>query len=101
MLRRYQILKGQFSAVLIDMLCVYYQRCSLGIEADHFCSAFVVQAILNGTIFFRLKNTTASFYSRGGVLFLYVQTSVHHTTGYQLMSSRAQCYPLLRIDVDV
>ncbi|KAI0693726.1 pleiotropic drug resistance ABC transporter [Cytidiella melzeri] len=51
MLRRYQILKGQWQTVLIDTV------------------AFLIQAILNGTIFFRLKDNTASFFSRGGVLF--------------------------------
>lgn len=32
----------------------------------------MIQAIIMGTIFFRLNDTTATFYSRGGVLFLYV-----------------------------
>ncbi|THH00264.1 hypothetical protein EW026_g2253 [Hermanssonia centrifuga] len=30
---------------------------------------FVVQAIIMGTVFFRLENSTSKFYSRGGVLF--------------------------------
>lgn len=33
---------------------------------------FVIQAIIIGTVFFRLKNSSSTFYSRGGVLFLCV-----------------------------
>ena len=31
-----------------------------------------MQAIINGTVFFRLKDETSEYFSRGGVLFLYV-----------------------------
>ncbi|KAI0703005.1 pleiotropic drug resistance ABC transporter [Cytidiella melzeri] len=51
MVRRWQILKGQWVTVLIEM------------------AAFLIQAIIMGTIFFRLKDATSTFYSRGGVLY--------------------------------
>jgi ATP-binding cassette, subfamily G (WHITE), member 2, SNQ2 len=54
MVRRWQIIKGQWATVVLDM------------------AAFLVQAIIMGTVFFRLENTTATFFSRGGVLFLCV-----------------------------
>ncbi|KAI0342389.1 pleiotropic drug resistance ABC transporter [Trametopsis cervina] len=51
MVRRWQILKGKWVTVLLDML------------------AFLIQAIIMGTVFFRLNNETGKFFSRGGVLF--------------------------------
>ncbi|KAH8101733.1 pleiotropic drug resistance ABC transporter [Cristinia sonorae] len=51
MIRRVQILKGGFIAPLIQMM------------------TFVAQAIIVGTVFFRLSDSTLTFFSRGGVLF--------------------------------
>ena len=57
MTRRWQILKGHWATTVLDMF------------------AFLVQAIIMGTVFFRLKNETSTFFSRGGVLFLLVFSS--------------------------
>lgn len=34
------------------------------------CSAFILQAIIMGTVFLKLSDSTATYFSRGGVLFL-------------------------------
>lgn len=52
MVRRAQILKGGFLAPVIQL------------------STFVAQAIIIGTVFWRLSDSTNTFFSRGGVLFL-------------------------------
>ncbi|KAI0089451.1 pleiotropic drug resistance ABC transporter [Irpex rosettiformis] len=51
MVRRWQILMGRWETVVLDM------------------TVFLIQAIIMGTVFFRLKNNTSTFFSRGGVLF--------------------------------
>jgi ATP-binding cassette subfamily G (WHITE) protein 2 (SNQ2) len=56
MLRRLQILRGNFATQLIVLM------------------TFIVQALINGSVFFRLKDQTSEYFSRGGVLFLYVAT---------------------------
>lgn len=35
-------------------------------------SSFIVQAVIIGTVFLRMEENTAAYFSRGGVLFLYV-----------------------------
>ncbi|PIL29236.1 ATP-binding cassette transporter [Ganoderma sinense ZZ0214-1] len=51
MLRRVQIIRGGIAAQVIQL------------------ASFVLQAIIIGTVFLRLNNTTATFFSKGGVLF--------------------------------
>ncbi|TCD65301.1 hypothetical protein EIP91_002826 [Steccherinum ochraceum] len=51
MTRRVQILKGGYVAQVIQLF------------------AFIIQAIIMGTVFLRLSGSTATFFSRGGVLF--------------------------------
>ncbi|KAI9428628.1 pleiotropic drug resistance ABC transporter [Lactarius indigo] len=50
-LRRLQILRGHFATQLIILI------------------TYIVQALVNGSIFFRLKDETSQYFSRGGVLF--------------------------------
>lgn len=54
MVRRLQILKGNAAAQVANVV------------------AFMIQAIVVGTVFLRIPNTTATFFSRGGVLYLFV-----------------------------
>jgi len=49
--RRWQIMKGGYLAPLINLI------------------TFVVQALIIGSVFFRLPASTSAFFSRGGVLF--------------------------------
>ncbi|KAI9464144.1 ABC-2 type transporter-domain-containing protein [Lactarius psammicola] len=51
MLRRLQILRGHIATELIILI------------------TFVVQALINGSVFFRLKDETSDYFSRGGILF--------------------------------
>lgn len=50
--RRVQILRGDWAAQVIQL------------------ASFVFQAIIMGTIFFRVADATSAYFSRGGVLFL-------------------------------
>jgi ATP-binding cassette subfamily G (WHITE) protein 2 (SNQ2) len=59
MLRRLQILKGNAGAQIANVV------------------AFMIQAIVVGTVFLQIPNTTATFYSRGGVLYLFVQSCLN------------------------
>ena len=34
------------------------------------CSVFIIQAIIIGTVFYKVPDSTSAFFSRGGVLFL-------------------------------
>lgn len=54
MVRRLQVLKGNAAAQIANVV------------------AFMIQAIVVGTVFLRIPNTTATFFSRGGVLYLFV-----------------------------
>jgi len=54
MVRRLQILKGGLAAQITNVV------------------AFVVQALVVGTVFLRISNTTMTFFSRGGVLYSFV-----------------------------
>ena len=54
MVRRLQILKGSMAAQVTNTV------------------AFMIQAIVVGTVFLRIPNTTTAFFSRGGVLYLFV-----------------------------
>lgn len=54
MLRKLQVLKGNVKALVINIF------------------AFLVQAIVVGTVFFRIPNTSATFFSRTSVLHLFV-----------------------------
>jgi len=54
MVRRWQILKGSLAAQITNIV------------------AFTIQGVVVGTVFLRLPNTTTSFFSRGGVLYLFV-----------------------------
>ena len=58
MVRRLQILKGSVGAQAASIV------------------AFMIQAIVVGTVFLRIPNTTATFFSRGGVLYLFVLSFV-------------------------
>jgi ATP-binding cassette subfamily G (WHITE) protein 2 (SNQ2) len=48
-------------------------------------STFITQAIINGTVFYKLKDETSEYFSRGGVIFLYVDT--HPARGMRLSNS--------------
>ena len=52
MLRRWQIIQGAVAAQVI------------------LATSYIVQGVIVGTIFLRLDNNTATFFSKGGVLFL-------------------------------
>ena len=54
MLRRLQILKGSVAAQVVNI------------------AAFLIEAVVVGTVFLRIPNTTATFFSRGSVLYLFV-----------------------------
>ena len=54
MVRRLQILKGSAGAQIANIV------------------AFMIQAIVVGTVFLRIPDTTTTFFSRGGVLYLFV-----------------------------
>ena len=54
MVRRLQILKGSLAAQITNVV------------------AFMIQAIVVGTVFLRIPDTTTTFFSRGGVLYLFV-----------------------------
>ena len=54
MIRRLQILKGSMAAQITNVV------------------AFMIQAVVVGSVFLRLPNTTSTFFSRGGVLYLFV-----------------------------
>lgn len=58
MRRRVQILRGGIAVQVIQLL------------------SFIIQGIIVGTVFLQLQNTTTSFFSRGGVIFLYVYSSL-------------------------
>jgi len=58
MVRRLQILKGNAAAQIANVV------------------AFMIQAIVVGTVFLRIPNTTETFFSRGGVLYLCVLSPV-------------------------
>ncbi|KAF8272208.1 ABC-2 type transporter-domain-containing protein [Lactarius quietus] len=51
MLRRLQILRGEVATQLIVLI------------------TFIIQALINGSVFFRLKDETSQYFSRGGILF--------------------------------
>lgn len=51
MMRRLQILRGNLSTQLIVLI------------------TFIVQALINGSVFFRLKDETSQYFSRGGIIF--------------------------------
>ena len=61
MVRRLQILKGSAGGQIANVV------------------AFMIQAIVVGTVFLRIPNTTATFFSRGGVLYLFVVPSLLST----------------------
>jgi ATP-binding cassette subfamily G (WHITE) protein 2 (SNQ2) len=42
--------------------------------------AFMIQAIVVGSVFLRIPNTTATFFSRGGVLYLFVVSPLVSTS---------------------
>ena len=58
MVRRLQILRGSMAAQITNVV------------------AFMIQAIVVGTVFLRIPNTTTTFFSRGGVLYLFVLSLV-------------------------
>ena len=58
MLRRLQVLKGNAAAQIVNTV------------------AFLVEAVVVGTVFFQIQNTTATVFSRGSVLYLFVTSFV-------------------------
>ncbi|KAI9464145.1 P-loop containing nucleoside triphosphate hydrolase protein [Lactarius psammicola] len=54
MLRRLQILRGHIATQLIVLI------------------TFIVQALVSGSVFFRLKDGTSQYFSRGSIIFLYI-----------------------------
>lgn len=77
MVRRLQILKGSAGAQIANIV------------------AFMIQAIVVGTVFLRIPNTTETFFSRGGVLYLFVPASVQTSSLLTLHPSPApSCSPL-------
>ena len=70
--RRFQILKGSVAGQITNVM------------------TFMIQAIVAGTIFLRIPNTTATFFSRGSVLYLFVVLSLI-STSYLLTLRLLQC----------
>ena len=58
MVRRFQILNGSMAAQIANVV------------------AFMIQAVVVGTVFLRIPNTTATFFSKAGVLYLFVVSSL-------------------------
>ena len=77
MVRRLQILKGSAGAQIANIV------------------AFMIQAIVVGTVFLRIPNTTATFFSRGGVLYLFVVSSLVSTSSL-LTLYLLQCHSVCR-----
>jgi ATP-binding cassette subfamily G (WHITE) protein 2 (SNQ2) len=76
MVRRLQILKGSAAGQITNIV------------------AFIVQAIVTGTIFLRIQNTTETLFSRGGVLYLFVFPSLVSTSSLltlHLLQCRSIC----------
>lgn len=46
---------------------------------DYFCRAFSFQGIIIGTVFLKVSDNTAAFYSRSGVIYLFVFYSLANT----------------------
>jgi len=76
MVRRLQILKGSAGGQIANVV------------------AFMIQAIVVGTVFLRIPNTTATFFSRGGVLYLFVVPSLPSTSS--LLTFHLQCHSVCR-----
>ena len=43
-------------------------------------AVFILQAIINGTVFYQVPDSTSAYFSRGGVLFLYVSPPLNSRT---------------------
>ena len=59
--------------------------------------AFMIQAIVVGTVFLRIPNTTATFFSRGGVLYLSIVPSLPSTSS--LLTFHFQCHSVCRSEL--
>jgi ATP-binding cassette subfamily G (WHITE) protein 2 (SNQ2) len=70
MLRRLQILRSNLTTQLIILMYARAKLTCCNILIPH--RTFIIQALINGSIFFRLKDETSAYFSRGGILFLYV-----------------------------
>lgn len=71
-IRRALIFKGSLFVTITNLLCVFlsfiYSSTKL---INH--SAFAFQGVIIGTVYLKSAETTAAFFSRSGVLFLFVQ----------------------------
>lgn len=75
MTRRLNILKGNYTAQVLSTWYVYFFELSLVrqlLMISVCLSIFVIQAVIIGTTFVRMTDATTGYFSRGGVLFLYV-----------------------------
>jgi ATP-binding cassette, subfamily G (WHITE), member 2, SNQ2 len=70
MLRRAQILKGNRFTVCLQILYVAPTKENNLYSFPY--SSFVFQALIMGSLFLNVQDATAGYYSRGGILFLYV-----------------------------
>jgi len=77
MVRRLQILKGNAGAQIANVV------------------AFMFQAIVVGTVFLRIPNTTTTFFSRGSVLYLFVLSLVSDSSLLTLYPSLVPSCSLL------
>ena len=74
MIRRVQILKGGYLSQIVQIMYVTCLKSTPQLTQEIY-RVFVVQAVIMGTVFLRLSDSTATFFSRGGVLFLYVSVN--------------------------
>ena len=73
MLRRVQILKGNSTATIFNLMYVFFSLFAAEYGLTIFlCSAFVIQGVIIGTVFLQMPEATSAYFSRGGVLFLCV-----------------------------
>jgi ATP-binding cassette subfamily G (WHITE) protein 2 (SNQ2) len=71
MLRRIQMLKGNYFSQILTTSSVLAFFLLLN-TTDAYNRVFTIQGVIIGTTFVRMTDATAGYFSRGGVLFLYV-----------------------------
>src|SRR4051812_11962126 len=75
MRRRVQIIRGNMLATGLNLLSVF--STTFGLAFTHLVnSSFVFQGIIMGSVFLKSPETTGAFFSRGGILFLYVKFKI-------------------------
>lgn len=71
-MRRIQIMRGNYTAQVLSTVYVKILPILPTDAANALSSVFVIQAVIIGTTFVRMTDATSGYFSRGGVLFLYV-----------------------------